>query len=130
MAKKVLKKKVATRLEEKEGGEKIVDTRKESGEDYAKKILEFLEATREARQRKKKEGEEVIKHNVSPEVFQPTGEKGEAEKNRREEGVQQMKLYPPSGLMVMHNDKLNKKEPEKKVQGKEKTRQSEMQRTV
>ena len=45
--------KVAAGLEEKEGAKKIVDTKKESSEDYARKILEFLEATREARRRKK-----------------------------------------------------------------------------
>ena len=76
----------------------------------------------------KKEEDEVIKWNVSTEVFQPTGEKGEAETNEREEGVQQMELYPQSGLMVIHNDKLNNKEQKQEVQGNEKTRQSETQR--
>ena len=32
------------RIGEREGTENIVDKKKESGEDYAKKILEFLEA--------------------------------------------------------------------------------------
>ena len=84
--------KVAARLEEKEREVKKVTKRKESGEDYAKKIPEFLEAVQETRQRKRKEDEEVIKCNVPTEVFQPTGEKGEAENNRREEGVRQMEL--------------------------------------
>ena len=100
--------KVAAKIGEREGTEKIVDTKKESAEDYARKILEFLEAMQEARQKKKKEEVEVIKWNVSREVFKPTGEKGEADKNEREEGVQQMKLYPQSGLMVIHTDGLNK----------------------
>ena len=64
------------------------------------------------------------------EVLQPTREKGEEEKKEREEGVRQMELYPQSGLMVIHNDKLNKKEQKQEVQGKEKTRQSTTQRTV
>ena len=34
-----------------EGTENIVDKKKESGEDYARKILEFLEAAQEARQK-------------------------------------------------------------------------------
>ena len=55
--------------------------RKELGEDYARKILEFLEAAWETRLKKKKEEDDVIKLNVSAEVFQPAGEKGEAEKN-------------------------------------------------
>ena len=36
--------KVAAKIGEREGTEKIVDTKKESAEDYARKILEFLEA--------------------------------------------------------------------------------------
>ena len=59
----------------------------------------------------------MIKWNVSVEVFQPTGEKREAEKNKREEGVQQIELYPHSGLNIIHNDKLNIKEQKQEVQG-------------
>ena len=42
-------------IEERKERKKIVDTKKESGEDYSRKIIEFLETTQEARQRKKKE---------------------------------------------------------------------------
>ena len=36
-----------------------------------------------------------------------------------------MEQYPQSELMVIHYDKLNKKEQKQEVQGKEKTRQRE-----
>ena len=85
----------------------IVDTKKELGEDYARKILEFLKAAQEARRKKKKEEDDGIKLNVSAEVFQPAGEKGEAEKNERGEGVRQMKLCPQNGLMVIHSKGLS-----------------------
>ena len=41
----------------------------------------------ESQDKKKKKEDEVIKWNVFAEVFQQTGEKGEAKKNKREEGV-------------------------------------------
>ena len=56
--------------------------RKESGEDYARKIIEFLETAREARRKKKKEEKDRIKWNVSAEVFQPAGEKGKQRRTR------------------------------------------------
>ena len=54
------------------------------------------------------------------EVFQPTGEKGEAEKKEREEGARQMELYPQSELMVIHNDKLHN--GKQKLEAKERKR--------
>ena len=76
--------KVAAGIGQREGTGHLVDkkeiNRKGSGEDYARKIIEFLEAAREARRKKKKEEDDVIKWNVSAEVFQPVREKGEAEK--------------------------------------------------
>ena len=80
---------VAAGIGEREGTENIVDKKKESGKDYARKILEFLEVAREVRRKKKKEEDDGIEWNVSAEVFQPAGEKGEAEKNQGGEGVQQ-----------------------------------------
>ena len=50
---------------------------------------ELLDAAQEARRKMKKEEGDKIKWNVSAEVFQPAGEKGEAEKNQGGEGVQQ-----------------------------------------
>ena len=47
--------KVAAGIKERNGNNG--GTKKESGEDYAKKILEFLEATPEARQRKRQDKE-------------------------------------------------------------------------
>ena len=47
---------------------------------------------------------------MSAEVFQPAGEKGEAEKNQGGEEVNQMKLYPQSGLMAIQGKGLSNKE--------------------
>ena len=52
------------------------------------------------------------------EVFLPTGEKGEAEKNERWQGVRQIKLYPQSGLMVIHSIGLSDKGQGQEVQGR------------
>ena len=107
--------------------EKIIDTKKESGEDYVRKILEFLEAAQEARRKKKKDEDHGIKWKVSAEVFQPAGEKGEAEKNDGGEGVRQMKLYPQIGLMVIYSNGLSVKEQGQEIKEKGETGQDKTQ---
>ena len=72
----------------------------------------------------------MIRWNVSAEVFQPAGEKGEVEKNKGGEEVHQMKLYPQSGLMVIHGNGLSNKEQEQEIKGKGETGQDKEQRTV
>ena len=54
---------------------------KGSGEDYARRVLEFLEAAREEKRRKEKEENEKTKWNVSAGVFSPAKEKEETEKS-------------------------------------------------
>ena len=55
---------------------------KESGEDYSRRILEFLETAREEKLRKKKEVDNGTRWNVSAGVFYPAGEKEETGKNK------------------------------------------------
>ena len=67
---------------------------------------------------------------MSSELFKPAGKKGEAEKNKGEERVNQMKLYPQGGLMVIHGNGLSDKEQGHEIKGKEETRQDQAQPTV
>ena len=60
---------------------------------------------------------------MSTEVFKPAWRKGKAEKNKGKEGFNQMKLYPQSGLMVIHSNGLSDKEQGQEIKGKEETRQ-------
>ena len=63
---------------------------------------------------------------MSVEVFQPAGEKGEAEKNKGREEVHQMKLYLQSRLMLIHGNRLSNKEQGKEIKGKGETGQDKV----
>ena len=54
---------------------------------------------------------------LAAEVFKPTEGKGDAEKNDGEGKVNQIKLYPQSGLMEIHSDGLSDKEQRQKIKG-------------
>ena len=70
---------------------------------------------------------DVIKWNVAAEVFKPTGVKGEAEQDVREGGVNQMRLYLQSQLIVTHDKGLSDKEQGQEIKEKERMRQEQMQ---
>ena len=72
---------VAAGIGAREVTENLVNPKKESGEDYARRILEFLRTAKEENQRKKKEEDNGTKWNVSAGVFYPAREKEETEKN-------------------------------------------------
>ena len=55
-------------------------TNQGSGEDYARKVLNFLEEARKEKRRKEKEEDEKTQWNVSAKVFSPAEEKEETEK--------------------------------------------------
>ena len=112
---------VAAGIGEREGTENLVNPKKESGEDYAKRILEFLGTAREEKRRMKKKEDNRTKWNVSAGVFYPAREKEETEKNEGGKEGEQMKLYPQSGLMVIHSDRLSNKEQRQKIKGKGET---------
>ena len=113
---------VAARIGEREGAENLVNSKKESDEDYARRIIEFQGTAREENQRKKKEEDKRTKWNVSAGVFYPAREKEEeTEKNEGGKEGEQMKLYPQSGLMVIHSDRLSDKEQRQKIKGKGET---------
>ena len=69
----------AAGIGERNGAENLAIRIQGSGEDYAKRVLEFLEVAREEK-RKKKKGEN--KWKVSAGVFYPAKEKEEAEKSK------------------------------------------------
>ena len=87
----------AAGIREREGAENLAITIKGSGEDYARKVLDFLEGAREKKRRKEKEENERIKWNMSAEVFSPAKEKEETEKSEGREESETVELYPQGG---------------------------------
>ena len=73
---------VAVRIGEREGVENLAIMIKGSGEDYTRRVLEFLQATREEKRRKEKEENDKSKRTVSTGVFTPVKEKEETEKSK------------------------------------------------
>ena len=71
----------AAGLGEREGTEDLKITNQGSGEDYARKVLNFLEEARKEKRRKEKEEDEKTQWNVSAKVFSPAKEKEEREKS-------------------------------------------------
>ena len=92
--------------------ENLANTIQGSGEDYAKRVLEFLEVAREEKRKKKKGENEKIKWNVSAGVFFPAKEKEETEKSEGREEGETIELYPQGGFNVIHGDKLSDRGPE------------------
>ena len=95
---------IAAGIGERKGTENLENPEKESGEDYARRILEFLGTGREEKLRKKKEEDKGTKWNVSAGVFYIARDKEETEKNEGRKEGEQMKLYPQSGVMIIHSD--------------------------
>ena len=95
----------AAGLGERKGTENLTITNQGSGEDYARKVLYFLEGAREEKRRKEKEENKKIKWSVSPEVFSPVKEKEETEKSEGWEESKTEELYPQGGLMTIRGDK-------------------------
>ena len=75
---------IAAGLGMREGTENLVDPQKESGEDYARRILEFLETAREEKLRNKEEEDNRTKGNGSARIFHQAG--GEEETKKTEGG--------------------------------------------
>ena len=96
---------------ERGGAETLAITIKGSDEDYANRVLDFLEVAREEKRRKEKEENEKTKWNMSAGVFSPAKEKEETEKSKGREEGEPIKLYPQGGLMVIHSDKFSDKVP-------------------
>ena len=95
----------AAGIGEREGAENLAIVIKGSGEDYARKVLEFLEVARGEKRRKEKEEKDKTKWNMSARAFSPAREKEETEKNEGREEGELIELYPQGGLMVIHSDK-------------------------
>ena len=67
---------------------------------------------------------------MSAGVFYPAREKEETEKNEGRKEGEQMKLYPQSGLMVIHSDGLSDNEQRQKIKGEGETGQDRAPLTV
>ena len=65
----------AAGLGEREVTKDLKITNKGSGEDYARKVLNFLEEARKEKRRKEKEEDEKTQWNVSAKVFSPAEER-------------------------------------------------------
>ena len=70
----------AAGIGEREGAENLAIVIKGSGEDYARRVLKFLEVAREEKRRKEKEENDKTKWKVFERVFSPAGGKEETEK--------------------------------------------------
>ena len=89
----------AAGIGEREGAENLAIVIKESGEDYARKVLEFLEIARGEKRRKEKEEKDKTKWNMSARAFSPARDKEDTEKNEKREERGLIELYPQGGLM-------------------------------
>ena len=94
-------------LAKRKGTEKLTVPNQGSGEEYTRRVLEFLEGIREEKMRKEKEEQTKIEWNVSAGAFHPREEKGEKKNQERmkEGGIE---LYPKGGLMVINETNLMK----------------------
>ena len=97
---------VAAGLGIREGPENLVDPQKESGEDYKRKILEFLKTAREEKLRNKEEEDKGTKGNGSARIFHPEGGEVETKNNEGGEEGEQTKLDPQNKTMVKHSNRL------------------------
>ena len=91
----------AAGLGEREGTEDLIITNQGSGEDYAEKVLQFLEEARR-KERKEKERDEKTQWNVSAKVFSPAEDKE----------CETINLFPRGWFkkLVMQSDKANLEE--------------------
>ena len=85
---------IAAGLGIREGTENIVDPQKESGEDYAWRILEFLRKAREEKLRNKEEEDKETKGNGSTKVLHPVRGEEETKTNEKGDKGEQTKLNP------------------------------------
>ena len=63
-----------------------------SGEEYVKRVIEFLEGIRDEKRKKEKGGRMQMEWNVSARIFQPREKKEEQKKHKRRDEGEIMKL--------------------------------------
>ena len=114
---------IAAGLGIREGTENLVDPQKESGEDYARRILEVLKKVRGEKLRNKEDEESETKGNGSTRVLHPARGEDETKTYEKGEEGEQTKLNPQNEIMVKHINGFSDKKQRKKVKGKEETRQ-------
>ena len=85
---------VVAGIGKREGEENLAIMIKGAGEDYTRRVLEFLEVARDEKRRKEKEENYKTKGNMSAKVFSPAKGKEETEKSEGREEGELMELYP------------------------------------
>ena len=88
----------AAGIGEREGAKNLAIVIKGSGEDYARRVQEFLEVAREEKRRKEKEENDKTKWNVSTGVFTPAKEKEETDKSKGREEGELIRVISPGGI--------------------------------
>ena len=72
---------IAANLRERKGTEELIITKQGSGEEYARKVIEFLVRIREVQRKEDKERKLKTKWNVAVEDFKHRGKRGEQDKH-------------------------------------------------
>ena len=105
--------------------ENLVGPQKESGEDFARRILEVLKKAREEKLRNKEEEDNETTGNGSTIVLHPARGEEETKTNEKGEEGEQTKLNPQNEIMVKYINGLGDNKQRKKIKGKEETRQEQ-----
>ena len=74
---------VAAVLAKRKGTEKLTVSKQGSGEEYARRVIEFLEGIREEKMKKEKGEQMKMEWNVSARAFHPQEKKGEQKKHKQ-----------------------------------------------
>ena len=100
---------IAAKLRERKGTEELTIPKQGSGEDYARKVVEFLVGVREEKRKEEKGGRTKMEWNVSARAFHPREKKREQEKHKRKVEGETIELYPKGGLVTRHSGKSERK---------------------
>ena len=106
-----------------------MDSQKESGEDFFRRILEVLKQIRREKLKNKEEEDKKTKENELARVPHPARTEDETKMDEKEEEGEQTKPNPQHGVMVKQINKLSDKKPREKINAQEKLRQ-ELRRPV
>ena len=119
----------AARVGIREGRDNLVDPQNESGEDFARRILEVLTQIRGEKLRNKEEEDNETKENGLARVPHPARREDETKTDEKGNEGEQTKPNPQHGVMVKQINKLSDKKPREKINAQEKLRQ-ELRRPV
>ena len=107
---------IAAILAERKGTERLTIPKQGSGEEYAKRVIEFIEGIREEKKKKEKRRQTKMEWNIFARAFHPQEKKGEQKKHERRDECEILKLYPKGGVMVINGTQLSDKNAERNVE--------------